>query len=119
MLPEALYWAVRHTKETLGRADLPIVISENDCAAPDTVNKQGEVIDLERILYLRQYLKALHRAVEEGYQVQGYFLWSLLDNFEWSWGYDRRFDITYIDYHTQERIPKASFCWYQECIYQN
>lgn len=119
ILPEALYWAVRHVSDSLGKPELPLLVTENGCAAPDVVNTQGEVIDLERILYLRQYLKALHRAVDEGYPVRGYFLWSLLDNFEWAWGYDRRFGILYTDYETQQRIPKASFRWYQECIRQN
>ncbi len=119
MLPESLYWAARHVGETLHQPDLSLLISENGCAAPDTVNEQGEVVDLERILYLRQYLKSVHRAIDEGYPLRGYFLWSLLDNFEWSWGHARRFGIIYTDYPTQKRIPKASFCWYQECIRQN
>ncbi|MGA7937274.1 MAG: GH1 family beta-glucosidase [Kovacikia sp.] len=119
MLPESLYWAARHVGETLNQPKLPLLISENGCAAPDTPNEQGEVIDLERVLYLRQYLKAVHRAVAEGYPLRGYFLWSLLDNFEWSWGRDRRFGILYTDYPTQKRIPKTSFRWYQECIRQN
>lgn len=119
ILPESLYWGIRHISETLGRPDLPILITENGCAAQDTVNAQGEVIDTDRIMYLRQHLKAAHRAVSEGYPLKGYFLWSLLDNFEWSYGYDRRFGITYIDYPTQKRIPKASFDWYRQCIKNN
>lgn len=119
MVPEALYWGVRHLRETLGRSDLPVFITENGCAAQDTLTAQGEVLDLDRILYLRQYLKAAHRCVSEGYPLQGYFLWSFLDNFEWAWGYDRRFGITYVDYATQQRIPKASFHWYAECIRRN
>ena len=119
MLPESLYWSARHVKETLDRPDLPIFFSENGCAAPDTLTEQGEVLDLERILYLRQYLKSVHRAVEEGYPVRGYFLWTFMDNFEWSWGGDRRFGIVYTDYPTQRRIPKASYHWYADCIRQN
>lgn len=119
MLPEAIYWSARHVSETLGRPDLPLFIMENGCAAQDTVDAQGEVIDLERIAYLRQYLQAAHRAVAEGYPLHGYFVWSLLDNFEWAWGYDCRFGITYVDYRTQQRIPKASFHWYAECLRQN
>jgi beta-glucosidase len=119
LVPEAVYWAARHVSDRLGRPDLPLVISENGCAAEDEVNAQGEIMDCDRILYLRQHLKEIHRAIAEGYLIQGYFLWSLLDNFEWSWGYDRRFGITYVDYATQQRIPKASFHWYAECIRQN
>jgi len=119
ILPESLYWGIRHISETLGRRDLPIFITENGCAAQDEVNVKGEVIDTDRIMYLRQHLKAAHRAISEGYPLKGYFVWSLMDNFEWAWGYDRRFGITYIDYPTQKRIPKASFDWYRECIRSN
>lgn len=119
LLPESLYWGIRHVSETLDRPDLRIVISENGCAAQDETTPTGEVLDLDRIHYLRQYLKAAHRATVEGYPLTGYFLWSFLDNFEWAWGYDRRFGITYIDYETQQRIPKASFAWYTNCIRAN
>jgi beta-glucosidase len=64
-------------------------------------------------------LKAAHRALAEGYPLKGYFYWSFMDNFEWAWGYDKRFGIIYTDYPTQKRIPKASFEWYKECIHQN
>ncbi|PSB21172.1 beta-glucosidase [Phormidesmis priestleyi ULC007] len=119
IVPESLYWGIRHVSETLDRPDLPVYITENGCAAQDEVTRSGEVIDSDRILYLRQYLKTVHRAVDEGYPVRGYFVWSLMDNFEWSWGFDRRFGIIYIDYRTQKRIPKASYHWYAECIRQN
>jgi beta-glucosidase len=119
LLPDSLYWAIRHIRESLGQAELPLVVSENGCAAADHLTPQGEILDCDRILYLRAYLRAVHRAVAEGYPVEGYFLWSLLDNFEWSWGCDRRFGITWVDYETQTRIPKASYHWYAECIRQN
>jgi len=119
ILPESIYWGIRHISETLGRNDLPAFITENGCAAQDEVNVNGEVIDTDRIMYLRQHIRAAHRAVAEGYPLKGYFLWSFMDNFEWAWGYDRRFGITYVDYSTQQRIPKASFEWYAECIRNN
>ncbi len=119
ILPESMYWGIRHVSETLGRKNLPIFITENGCAAQDEVNDKGEVIDTDRVMYLRQYLKAAHRAISEGYPLKGYFLWSFMDNFEWESGYSRRFGITYVDYKTQRRIPKASFKWYAECIQQN
>lgn len=119
ILPECIYWGIRHISETVGRQDLPVFITENGCAALDEVNANGEVIDTDRIMYLRQHLKAAHRAVYEGYPLKGYFLWSLMDNFEWAWGYDRRFGIIYVDYSTQRRIPKASFHWYAECNLNN
>ncbi|HEY9659204.1 MAG TPA: GH1 family beta-glucosidase [Allocoleopsis sp.] len=118
--PEALYWGIRHVSDTLNRPDLPIFISENGCAVQDEVTAQGEIIDTDRILYLRQYLKAAHRAIAEGYPLTGYFVWTLMDNFEWSWGYDRRFGLVYTDYAShQHRIPKASAHWYADCIQQN
>ncbi|AFZ20849.1 GH1 family beta-glucosidase [Allocoleopsis franciscana] len=118
-IPESLYWAIRHVSDTLGRQDLPLFVSENGCITQDELNESGEVIDSDRILYLRQYLRAAHRAIQEKYPLKGYFLWSLMDNFEWSRGYSDRFGIVYTDYKTQKRIPKASFNWYAECIRQN
>jgi beta-glucosidase len=119
ILPESLYWGVRHLSETLETKDLPLFITENGCAAQDEVNSNGEVIDTDRIMYLRQYFKAACRALKEGYPLKGYFVWSLMDNFEWSYGYDRRFGLIYVDYNSQERLPKASFHWLAECIRQN
>lgn len=119
IVPDTIYWAVRHVGEELGQANLPIFVSENGCAARDELTATGEVLDLDRVLYLREHLRAAHRAVEEGYPLIGYFVWSLLDNFEWAWGYDRRFGITYVDYTSQRRIPKQSFRFYQEVIRQN
>ncbi len=119
LVPESLYWGVRHIKDVLNRPELPILITENGCAAQDEKTAQGEILDTDRIVYLRQHLQAAHRAVAEGYPLKGYFLWSLMDNFEWAWGYDRRFGINYNNFKTQERTPKASFHWYAECIRQN
>ena len=65
-------------------------------------------MDLDRLVYLRQYLRGTQRLIEEGYNLSGYFVWSLLDNFEWAWGYSKRFGIIYTNYETQERIPKQS-----------
>jgi len=118
-MPECVYWGIRHISETLGCPNLPLMITENGCAVEDELTAQEEVIDSDRILYLRQHLKAAHRAIEEGYPLQGYFVWTLLDNFEWAWGYDRRFGLLYTEYETQQRFPKASFHWYRECIHQH
>lgn len=118
LVPDSLYWGIRHVTATLNRADLPIVITENGCAAQDQLNAQGEVLDIDRILYLKQHLQGLGRALDEHYPIRGYYLWSLLDNFEWSWAYDKRFGIVYIDYPRQRRIPKASYYWYRDCIRQ-
>ncbi len=119
LMPDVLYWAVRHVSDTLGQPDLPLLITENGCAAQDEVSETGtEVLDSDRILYLRCALRAAHRAIDEGYPLQGYFAWSLLDNFEWAYGYDRRFGLVYVDYATQQRLPKASYHWYRTCISQ-
>ena len=118
-LPDCVYWGIRHLSETLHRPDLAVRITENGCAVADTPTATGEIIDSDRILYLRHCLRAAHRAVQEGYPLRGYFAWSLMDNFEWAYGFDRRFGLLYTDYATQQRIPKASFNWYQNCIRQN
>jgi beta-glucosidase len=119
LFPDCLYWGIWHVRNTLNRGDLAIYITENGCAAQDQVNAQGEVMDLDRILYLKGHLQGVKRAIDEGYPVKGYYLWSFLDNFEWSWGYSKRFGITYVDYRTQARIPKASFYWYRDCVQAN
>lgn len=118
-VPESLYWGVRMIAEALGKKNLPIVISENGCATDDELTAKGEVLDLSRIMYLRSYLKNAHRAVSEGYPLIGYFHWSFMDNFEWTWGYTRRFGVTYVDYASQRRIPKQSFRWFQKVIQEN
>ncbi len=118
VVPESLYWAVRHVIDSTGFAG-EIVISENGCAAQDVVTPSGEVLDNDRIHYLRSYLRQAHRLCAEGYPLKGYFAWSLMDNFEWAWGYAKRFGMVYTNYQTQERTPKLSAQWYSECIRQN
>ncbi|HEY6025249.1 MAG TPA: GH1 family beta-glucosidase [Pseudolabrys sp.] len=94
------------------RYGLPIYVLENGFGGHDKPNDAGAVIDTDRIAYLRAYISALNNAVRRGADVRGYFVWSLLDNFEWDAGYSVRFGLTYVDYPTQRRIPKASFEWY-------
>ena len=86
---------------------LPLYITENGCANDDAV-EQGRVHDLARCDYVNKHLAICKRAIDEGVNLKGYFIWSFLDNFEWAWGYSRRFGIIYVDYTTQERIPKDS-----------
>jgi beta-glucosidase len=93
---------------------MPLVITENGAAFDDYVNPEGEVADPERIAYLHGHLSAVHRAIVAGVDVRGYFLWSLLDNFEWGYGYSKRFGAVYVDYPTGKRIPKASARWYAD-----
>ena len=115
--PEVVYWAVRNVSEIWRPKDL--YITENGCSADDVVTADGRIEDTDRVMYLRNYLTHLHRATSEGYPVKGYFLWSLLDNFEWADGYSKRFGIHYVDFKTQVRTPKLSAKWYREVIAQN
>jgi beta-glucosidase len=87
---------------------LPLYITENGCAAEDYVNPDGEVNDLERVKFLHLHLDACARAIKDGANLTGYYVWSLLDNFEWGYGYQKRFGVVFVDFATQQRIPKAS-----------
>jgi beta-glucosidase len=96
--------------------ELPdLYITENGAAFPDSRNN-GTVPDPRRIAYLGDHLDAVASAIAGGVPVRGYFLWSLLDNFEWAFGYSRRFGIVYVDFETLERVPKDSFAWYRDFI---
>ena len=115
--PECIYWAVRNVSEIWNPP--AIYITENGCSADDVVTPAGRIEDTERVMYLRNHLTNLHRAAAEGFPVKGYFLWSLMDNFEWADGYSKRFGIHYVDYRTERRIPKLSAEWYREVIARN
>ncbi|MFJ2651674.1 GH1 family beta-glucosidase [Streptomyces sp. NPDC087420] len=108
--PEGLYELLLRVKRD--HPGLPMMITENGAAFDDYAGPDGEVRDPERIAYLREHLAAVHRAIGAGADVRGYFLWSLLDNFEWAYGYGKRFGMVYVDYATQRRIPKSSAHWY-------
>jgi beta-glucosidase len=115
--PEVIYWAIRHTSALWNpRA---IYITENGCSSEDFRQPDGRVEDTDRVMFLRNYLTHLQRAAAEGYPVKGYFLWSLVDNFEWADGYSRRFGIHYVDFKTQKRSRKLSAEWYREVILRN
>ncbi|WP_353942739.1 GH1 family beta-glucosidase [Streptomyces sp. HUAS MG91] len=92
---------------------VPLYVTENGAAYEDTV-VDGAVHDPERVRYLHAHLGAVHDAIARGADVRGYFLWSLLDNFEWAYGYSKRFGAVYVDYETQQRIPKSSATWYAQ-----
>ena len=98
------------------RYSLPIYVLESGMGSYQEPDASGAIIDTDRIAYLRAYIGALNDAVAGGADVRGYFVWSLLDNFEWDSGYAVRFGLTYVDYKTQRRIPKASFEWYRKLI---
>ena len=115
--PEALYWTPKLAAEVFQIRE--IYITENGTSSDDKIGANGVICDIDRIMYLRNYLIHLHRAVSEGVPVKGYFLWSLLDNYEWADGYDKRFGITYVDFQTQKRTPKLSSRFYEEVIRRN
>jgi beta-glucosidase len=94
----------------------PIYVTENGAAYGDVRVHDGRVHDPERTAYLESYIGAVSRAIADGAPVKGYFVWSLLDNFEWAHGYSKRFGIVYVDYPTLERVPKDSFYWYRDFI---
>jgi beta-glucosidase len=115
--PEALYWAPRLAAELWGVKAL--YITENGTSAADTPDATGAINDLDRVMYLRNYLTQLQRATSEGVPVRGYFLWSLLDNFEWADGYATRFGLIHVEYETQKRTPKLSASFFREVIARN
>jgi beta-glucosidase len=115
--PEALYWGPRHVAKLWGAKE--IYITENGCSSSDVPAADGRVYDTDRVMYLRNYLSQLQRATSDGVPVKGYFLWSLMDNFEWADGYTNRFGLHYVDFATQKRTPKLSAAFYREVIARN
>jgi beta-glucosidase len=115
--PETAYWAVRNVCDNWKMPNL--YITENGCSADDVLTPAGRIEDTDRMMYLRNYLVNFHRAIVEGYPLKGYFLWSLMDNFEWADGYSKRFGLHYVDYKTMKRTPKLSAEWYKQVIAHN
>ena len=115
--PEVLYWAPRQMQSILGATS--IYITENGCGASDQVADDGRVYDSDRVMFLRACLGQLQRATAEGVPVDGYFLWSAQDNFEWMDGYGTRFGLIYVDFDTLERTPKLSAEWFREASRRN
>jgi beta-glucosidase len=115
--PECLAWGPRLINELWHPKAL--YITENGSSADDKFSSDGEVLDLGRIMYLRNCLSQLQRVIEVGVPVRGYFAWSLLDNFEWADGYGKRFGLVYVDFNTQKRTPKLSAQFYRSVIERN
>ncbi|MFJ3652097.1 GH1 family beta-glucosidase [Streptomyces nigra] len=109
VVPEGLTELLTGFRDRYGNRLPPVVITENGCSY------EG-VDDRERIAYLDGHVRALHRALGAGVDVRGYFVWSLLDNFEWAEGYARRFGLVHVDFATQRRTPKASYRWFRELL---
>ncbi len=115
--PDALYWGPKFFYD---RYKKPVVVTENGMAGNDWIQADGQVQDPARIDFLTRYLRAFKRARDEGgVETMGYFQWSLMDNFEWAEGYKKRFGLVYVDYQTQQRIPKSSAHWYKAVIESN
>jgi len=117
LMPQALHWGPRHAAEIYKIKS--IYITENGAGYEEPSSTDGEVIDLHRREYLRNCLRELRDAIDLGVPVKGYFLWSLLDNFEWEDGYERRFGIVHVDFSTQIRTPKLSAHWYSRVMAEN
>jgi beta-glucosidase len=98
---------------------IPMLITENGAAYPEGPAEDGAVHDARRIEYLDGHLRACHDALAAGVDLRGYFVWSLMDNFEWAEGYAKRFGIVHVDYTTQQRVLKDSAKWYREVIRRN
>jgi len=111
--PDCLYWGPRFFYE---RYKLPIVMTENGMANCDWVHLDGKVHDPQRIDYVSRHLAALGRAIRDGVKVNGYFYWSILDNFEWGHGYKQRFGLVHVDYASGKRTLKDSALWYRKVI---
>jgi beta-glucosidase len=94
---------------------VPLYVAENGAAYDDVLTPEG-VNDPDRLAFYHAHLRACHEAIESGVPLQAYFAWSLMDNFEWSWGYTKRFGLVYVDFPTQRRIPKSSGRWYAKVI---
>jgi beta-glucosidase len=109
--PEGIYEVIKKLSAYNGVKK--IIVTENGCAFPDTV-ENGQVHDKKRIDYFERYLHQVLRAKQEGMPVSGYFVWSMMDNFEWAEGYEPRFGIIHVDYQTQKRTIKDSGYWFRD-----
>jgi beta-glucosidase len=114
--PDGLYRILARVREDYG--DVAIAITENGASYDDPPAAGGRVDDPQRTAYLSSHVGALRRALDDGARVERYFVWSLLDNFEWEWGYEKRFGIVHVDFETQQRTPKDSALWYRDYIAQ-
>ena len=108
-----LHWVHHRYTPTGG-----ILITENGCAVREPTKEEGEK-DEARVDYLKGYISEVHSAIEEGVDCKGYYCWSLMDNFEWAFGYTKRFGLYWVDYNTLERTPKSSLKWYSKVIANN
>jgi beta-glucosidase len=114
IVPAALTELLLRVRTDYG--EIPLMITENGAAFDDRIDGGGRVEDLARLEFVKEHIEAVERARAGGVDVRGYFVWSLLDNFEWEHGYDKRFGIVFVDFASQQRIPKRSALWYRDLI---
>ena len=115
--PDAIHDILAWVHKSYGGPTL--YITENGAPFEDVIESDGSINDDDRLDYLCEYLKACHRAIEEGVDLRGYYVWTLMDNFEWAFGYDKRIGIVYVDFHTQKRTVKKSGHWYSQVAKDN
>jgi beta-glucosidase len=115
--PDGLYEVLMRLHKGYGNPTL--YVTENGVAFEDNVTKEGSVQDDDRIVFIRDHLISLYRAIKDGATVKGYSVWSFIDNFEWWDGYSPRFGLVHTDYQTQKRTPKKSYYWYKQVIANN
>jgi beta-glucosidase len=119
--PDGLYDLLTRLQRDYGSSGAfpAYYVTENGAAYRDRLGPNGEVDDPKRIEYLRSHIDAAGRALRDGVPLKGYFAWSFMDNFEWAYGYTKRFGLVYVDYPTEARIPKASAEWYSHVVAEN
>jgi len=111
-----LLWIAEISRGAFGKQEIPMYITENGCACEDQLTDNGRIHDRQRILYLQQHLAVCADVIKQGVPLKGYYVWSLLDNFEWGWGYSKRFGIVHVDFKTQKRTPKDSAYFFRDTI---
>ncbi len=117
IFPEGLYISLKKLVKEYG--DIKIIITENGAAFNDLINRYGSIEDNRRIDFLHRHISQVHKSIQEGINIKGYYIWSLMDNFEWTYGYSQRFGLVYIDYKTLRRQIKDSGYWYRDLIANN
>ena len=117
IVPDAYYRQIMELKNRYNNPN--IHLTENGCSFSDNVNKNGKILDVKRINFLKKYFKEVHKAIKNGAKIKSYFVWSFLDNFEWALGYGKRFGIVHVDFKTLKRIPKKSYYFFGELIKKN
>jgi beta-glucosidase len=116
VVPDGLREIIATLRARYGEALPPLYITESGCSYHDTVGPDGAVHDPRRVAYHEAHLEALKASMDAGADVRGYFVWSLMDNFEWSAGYDERFGLVHVDFGTQKRTPKDSYHWLRKVV---